>query len=94
MTLPEQDATYQYLDGRELLSAALTEREQLLQELETLAKAPRGTGREESILRFDMTRAQTLLFELSILTERIDSLIVLINLYAETCGKPKVEVSG
>ena len=94
MTLPDQDATYQYLDGRELLSAALTERRQLLQELETLAKGPQGTTSEESILRFDVTRAQTLLFELSILTEQIDSLIILINMYAEKCGKPKVDITG
>ena len=91
MTLPDQDASYQYIDGRELLNATLAERAPLLQELENLAKAPQGTGSDEIIYRFDMTRAQTLLFELSILTERIDPLIILINMYAETCGKPTVE---
>jgi hypothetical protein len=91
MTLPDQDASYQYVDGKELLRATLLERAQLLQELETLTKAPQGIGTSEIIHRFDMTRAQTLLFELSIVTERIDSLIILINNYAETCGKPRVE---
>jgi len=92
MTTPDQDAAYQYSDGKELLSATLVEREELLQELENLAKAPQGTDNGEIVLRFDMTRAQTLLFELSILTERIDALIILINSYAEKCGKPRVEI--
>ena len=91
MTLTDQDVTYQYLDGRDLLNATLAERALLLRELETLTKAPQGTGNSEIIHRFDTTRAQTLLFELTILTERIDSLIVLINNYAEKCGKPRVE---
>ena len=92
MTLPDQDAVYQYADGRALLDTTLAERAQLLRELEKLARASQGIGSGEFIYRFDMTRAQTLLFELSVLTERMDSLIILINSYAEKSGKPKVEV--
>ena len=92
MTKPAQDAYYQYSDGMKLLSETLTEREQLLRELEEIAKAPQGQGRAEIITRFDVARAQTLLFELSITTEKIDSLVVLINTYAEKCGKPRVEI--
>ena len=92
MTRPDQDAIYQYEDGRDLLRATLVERAQLLRELENLTKAPQVMGTGEFIHRFNMPRAQTLLFELSILTERIDSLIILINSYAENCDKTKVEV--
>ena len=92
MTTPAQDAYYQYSDGMRLLSETLTEREQLLRELEEVAKAPQGQDSSQIIIRFDVARAQTLLFELSIITEKIDSLVVLINSYAEKCGKPQVEI--
>ena len=92
MTTPAQDAYYQYSDGMRLLSETLTEREQLLRELEEVAKASQGQGSAEIITRFDVARAQTLLFELSIITEKIDSLVVLINIYAEKCGKPRLEI--
>jgi hypothetical protein len=92
MTTPAQDAYYQYSDGMRLLSETLTEREQLLRELEEVAKAPQGQDSSQIIIRFDVARAQTLLFELSIITEKIDSLVVLVNSYAEKCGKPQVEI--
>ena len=92
MTTPAQDAYYQYSDGMRLLSETLTEREQLLRELEEVAKAPQGQDSSQIIIRFEVARAQTLLFELSIITEKIDSLVVLINSYAEKCGKPPVEI--
>jgi hypothetical protein len=92
MTTPAQDAYYQYSDGMRLLSETLTEREQLLRELEEVAKAPQGQDSSQIIIRFDVARAQTLLFELSIITEKIDSLVVLINTYAEKCGKPRVQI--
>jgi hypothetical protein len=89
---PDQDIYYQYLDDRGLLSATVIERRELLQELENLAKATQETRPDGAIPRFDVARGQTLLYELSFLTERIDSLIVLINGYAEKCGKPRVEI--
>ena len=93
ITTPDQDIYYQYSDGRDLLSATLLEHRQLLQELETLAKASQETQTDGAITRFDISRGQTLLYELSFVTERIDSLIVLINGYAEKCGKARVEIT-
>lgn len=92
VTTPHQDASHQYSHARDLLSAALIEREQALRELETLAKEPQGKDSRDDIIRFDTIRAQSLIFDLSRLTERIDSLIVLINGYAKKCGKPRVEI--
>lgn len=93
MMTNDQDAYYQYLDGMKLLSETLTEREQLLRELEEVAKAPQGFGSAEIVVRFDTARGQTLLFELSIITENIDALVVQINSYAEKCGKPRMEIT-
>jgi len=91
-TPPDQDIYYQYSDGRDLLSATLIERRELLEELEKLAEAPQEPRTDGSLTRFDITRGQTILYELSFVTERIDSLIVLINGYAEKCGQPSVEI--
>jgi hypothetical protein len=93
MTTPAQDADYQYSDGMKLLSGTLIEREQLLRELEDLAKAPQGKGSTEVITRFNLVRAQTILFDLSIMAEKIDLLVVQINSYAEQCGKPRVDTT-
>ena len=71
MTTPAQDAYYQYSDGMKLLSETLTEREQLLRELEELAKAPQGQGSGEIIARFNLVRAQTILFDLSVIAEKL-----------------------
>jgi hypothetical protein len=54
---------------------------------------PQEVQTDGTIPRFDITRGQTLLYELSFGTERIDSLIVLINGYAEKCDKPRVEIT-
>src|SRR5689334_8570761 len=93
MTTPAQDANYQYSDGMKLLSETLVEREQLLRELEGLAKAPQGKSSTEIIARFNVVRAQTLLFDLSVIDEKIDMLVVQINTYAEQCGQPRVEIT-
>jgi hypothetical protein len=93
ITTPDQDIDYQYSDGRDLLSAALIERHQLLRELENLVVAPLEPRTDGGITRFEITRGQTLLYELSFVTERIDTLILLINGYAEKCGKPRVEIT-
>jgi hypothetical protein len=87
-----QDFYYQYSDGRDLLSAAVLKREHFLQEIEALAKAPQGKNRAEIITRFEITRAQTILYELSMLGDIIESLIVEINSYAERSGMPRVEI--
>jgi hypothetical protein len=92
MTTLDQDILYQYSDGRDLLSAILMERDLLLRELEEMAQAPQGTVNTEHIVRFDLLGAQALLFDLSIITEKIDALMVEINGYAEKSGKPRVEI--
>jgi len=92
MTIPNQDIYYQYSESRELLTATLIERNQLLRALESLSKASQGPVSTEIIARFDLGRAQTLLFQLSVITKKIDSLIILINSYAEKAGMPQVEM--
>jgi hypothetical protein len=86
-----QDTIYQYLDGKDLLHVTLTERQRLLQELGQLAIAHLEASRPETVMAFPLVRAQTLLFELSVISEYIDALIVEVNSYAERCGKPRVE---
>lgn len=89
-TTPNQDLYDQYADGRNLLSITIVERDQLLRELEVLAHAPQGKGTVERFIRFDVTKAQSLLFELSVKMNKIDYLIVKINRYAEGCAMPLV----
>ena len=88
----DQDIYFQYSDGKDLLSAALVERRQLLAELENLVVTTQETRTDGAISRFDIMRGQTLLYELSFVTERIDTLTVLINGYADQCGEPHVEI--
>jgi len=78
-TTPEQDLHPQYTNRINLLSTAIAERDQLLQELAAVAQAPQGKGTLERFVRFDIATAQTFLFRLSILMNRIDSLIVQIT---------------
>jgi hypothetical protein len=89
-TTPEQDLHLQYTNHVNLLRAAIAERDHLLQELAAVAQAPQGKGTLERFVRFDIETAQTLLFKLSILVNRIDTLIVQINSYAERCSLPLV----
>lgn len=92
MTTVEQDTIHQYLDGRDLLRASLTERGHLLHELEKLARAPQTTSSAANIIKFPLVRAQALLFELSLIGEHVDTLISEINSYAERCGQPPIQV--
>ena len=92
MTTVEQDTIYQYFDGWDLLSSTLVERRHLLRELEQLAKAREGSTTIAPVAEFPVISAQALLFELSIISENIDTLIGEINSYAERCGKPRVEI--
>jgi len=91
---PDQDAYHQYIDGRELLHISLMEREKRLRELAELTNIPKGIETEDTIIGFDQMRAQTVLFELSLLTERIESLVMLINEYANQCGEPPIEITS
>ncbi len=91
MTTPDQDLYYQYSDGWDLLAVTLVERENLLRELADLATAARGLGSARLIPRFDVAQAQSLLYRLSVVNETVDSLIEIINEYAERGGFTPLE---
>ena len=91
MTTVEEDTIYQYLDGKDLLDTTLDERRQLLRKLEQLAKVSQEDSNPERVARLPLVNAQTLLFELSMIDENIDTLVLEINSYAERCGRPRVE---
>jgi len=91
LTTPDQDLYYQYSDGRDLLAVTLVEREHLLRELVDLAIAARGISSARTIPRFDVARAQILLYRLSVADETIDSLVEIVNDYAERGGFMPVE---
>src|SRR5690349_20783128 len=88
----QQDTIVQYIDGKNLLHATLSERGGLLQELEQLAKTHQEASKPGKVVAFPLVHAQTLLFELSVIGEYIDILLVEINTYAERCGKPRIEL--
>ena len=92
MATIDQDTIYQYQDGWHLLHEVIIERGQLLRELEQLAKAPQNTHIPDGVVEFPLARAQVILFELSVIAERIDALIREVNRYAERCGMPGVPV--
>lgn len=89
-TTPDQALSDQYTNDRNLLSTMIVERDQLLRELESVTHAPQGKGTPERFIRFDVARAQSLLFELLKIVDRIDTLIIQINSYAERCDMPLV----
>ena len=91
---PDQDAYHQYVDGRELLRISMMERGKRLHELADLTNIPKGIETANTIIGFDQMRAQTLLYELSILSERIESLVMLINEYAKLSGEPPIEITS
>ena len=92
VTTIDQDTIDQYRDGRDLLSETLTQRRQLLQKLEQMARLPQSSLSTETVAEFPLVRAQSLLFELCLIGDYIDMLIVEINSYAERCGHPKVDL--
>jgi hypothetical protein len=84
---------YQYSGGIDLLSAILMKHERLLWELEQLAKEPQHDSNSDITNRWNLVKAQILLFERLMIGERIDSLVVLVNHYAEILTKPHMEVT-
>ena len=87
------DKIYQCSDGWDLLNAALVEHERLLWELEHLAKDPQGNGSSDISNRLNLVKTQILLFERLIIGEKIDSLVVLVNHYAESLSNPHIEIT-
>jgi hypothetical protein len=86
------DKIFQYSAGRDLLSAALVEHERLLWKLEKLAKDPQRETSLDHTNRLNLIKTQILLFERLMIGEKIDSLVVLVNHYAEILSKPHIEI--
>ena len=86
------DKIFQYSAGRDLLSAALVEHERLLWELENLAKEAQREVGLDLTNRLNLIKTQILLFERLMIGEKIDSLVVLVNHYAEILSKPHIEI--
>ena len=83
---------YQYPGGRDLLDDTLVEHERLLWKLEGLAKEPHCDANSDIPNRLKLVKTQILLFERLLIGEKIDSLIVLVNHYAEKLIQPCVEI--
>jgi hypothetical protein len=86
------DKIFQYSDGRDLLSATLVEHERLLWELEHLTKEARREAESDITNRLNLIKTQVLLFERLMIGERIESLVVLVNHYAEILSNPSMEI--
>ena len=76
MMKADQDSMYQYSDGHGLLNTTLTQQMQLV-------NSAKGTRSAENMAALHVIRAQTLLFEFSVIGDQIDSLISELNGYAE-----------
>jgi hypothetical protein len=88
----ELDKIYQDSDGRDLLDATLVEHERLLWELEYQAKESEDDTNSDITDRLNLIKAQILLFERLMIGNRIDSLVVLVNHYAEIISRPPQEL--
>ena len=94
MAIVDPDTIYQHADDKDLLSAALAECEQLLWDLEHLMKDRQQQDNSDITNKIDLVRAQKLLYERLIIGERIDSLVILINHYANKAGQLGVRING
>ena len=86
------DKIYQYPGGRDLLNDTLVEHERLLWDLERVAKEPQCDGNSDVPNRLKLVKAQVLLFERLMIGEKVDSLVLLVNHYAEKLIQPCVEI--
>jgi hypothetical protein len=84
---------YKYPYGSDLLNDILVEHERLLWELEDLAREPQRDANSDITDKLNLVKAQVLLFERLMIGEKIDSLVVLTNHYAEKLSEPRVEIS-
>jgi hypothetical protein len=84
---------YKYPYGSDLLNDILVEHERLLWELEDLAKELQSDANSSLTNKLNLVKAQILLFERLMIGEKIDSLVVLVNYYAEKLSEPRVEIS-
>jgi hypothetical protein len=64
----------------------------LFWELEYLAKEHQQEGHSDITNRLNLVKVQILLFERLMIGEKIDSLMVLVNHYAELLSQPRAEI--
>ena len=69
------------------------EHERLLWELEDLAREPQRDANSNRADKLNLIKAQVLLFERLMIGGKIDSLVVLVNHYAEKLSEPRVEIT-
>jgi len=79
--------------GSDLLNEILVEHERLLWELEDLAREPQRDANSNITNKLNLVKAQVLLFERLMIGGKIDSLVVLVNHYAEKLSEPRIEIS-
>ena len=89
MAVFDLDIIHKYSKDSDLLSAALSECERLLWELEYLAKKPQQEDNSDITNRLNLVKAQKLLCERLMIGERIDSLVILVNHYAEIINQAR-----
>jgi len=82
-----------YPYGSDLLNDILVEHERLLWELEDPAREPQRDANSPITNKLNLMKAQVLLFERLMIGEKIDSLAVLVNHYAEKLSEPRVEIT-
>lgn len=85
---------YECADDRDLLNATLAECKKLLWDLEHLVKDPERQENPAITNKIDLVKTQILLYERLMIGEKIDSLVVLMNHYAQKAGQPGVEIMG
>lgn len=81
-----------YREGKANLDQLLQERRGLLERFRVLIGHARDLSTSDTIIKFDVVKAQDLCTALTDVETRIDSLIADVNAYAEKCGKDPIQV--
>ena len=91
MAVFDPSIIHKYSKDSDLLSDTLAECERVLWKLEYLAKKTQQEGNSDIANRLNLVKAQKLLCERLMIGERIDSLVILVNHYAETLSRSRAE---
>jgi len=86
------DIIHKYSTDGNLLSATFVQCERLHWELEYLAKEHQQKGNSEITNKLNLVKAQKLLCERLMIGQKIDSLVILVNYYAEILSQPGAEI--
>lgn len=94
--MTDYNALGRYTDAKDKLTDLLMKRDEILRELERLAKLPMGGSQLTAgiVQNFNVAKAQELVSKLSELTGNINSTIAEINMNAEKAGKFPIKTSG